>query len=470
MDVLDRADVEAARRLCGDQDVRVARHLAGDDDLLLVAARKRAAGSLRAPATNVEVLDQLCRALEQSLRIEPARLRGRRVAVVVQRDVLRDRELEHEAAALPVFRDVPHAGVQHFPRGRIVRRVLPGDHDPSTGQPPQARERVDQLGLAVPVHAGDRENLAGADVERDAAHLLEAAIVEDLEIVDLEERVARRRGRLVHAEQHLTPDHHPREALLGRALRGHGVDRLAAPEHRDPVGDLEHLVELVRDEDDRLPLRLQLGDDREELPRLLRCEDRGRLVQHEDLRPAVERLQDLDALLLRDRDVLDQRVGIDCEAVAVGKLADALPRLADVEHHARVGRLLGEDDVLRHRHHRDQHEVLVDHADPASRSRPWRRRTRSSCPSGGSRRRPGGTARTGCSSASTCRRRSRRAGHAPRPRGGRSSTLSLASTPGNCLVIPMSARTVSFGHERRFCHARGRASRPALRSAIRSGP
>ena len=38
---LDRADVEAARRLRGDQDPRVARDLARDDELLLVAAGER---------------------------------------------------------------------------------------------------------------------------------------------------------------------------------------------------------------------------------------------------------------------------------------------------------------------------------------------------------------------------------------------------------------------------------------------
>ena len=49
----------------------------------------------------------------------------------------------------------------------------------------------------------------------------------------------------------------------------------------------------------------------------------------------------------------------------VGELAHAPPRLADVEQHLAVRRLLGEDDVLGHRHHRDQHEVLVHHPDPA---------------------------------------------------------------------------------------------------------
>src|SRR5688500_11798678 len=38
VDELDRADVEAARRLCGDQDLRIAVDLPGEHHLLLVAA------------------------------------------------------------------------------------------------------------------------------------------------------------------------------------------------------------------------------------------------------------------------------------------------------------------------------------------------------------------------------------------------------------------------------------------------
>ena len=122
---------------------------------------------------------------------------------------------------------------------------------------------------------------------------------------------------------------------------------------------------LWRDEDDRLPLRLQLGDDREQLLRLLRGQDGRRLVEHEDLRPAVEGLQDLDALLRSDGDVLDATAGVDREAVAVGEVADTFPRLPEVEHHPRVRGLFGENDVLGHGHHRDEHEVLVHHPDPA---------------------------------------------------------------------------------------------------------
>ena len=115
-------------------------------------------------------------------------------------------------------------------------------------------------------------------------------------------------GVLVDAQQHLAPDHHPRETLLGRALGRDRVDDDAAPQRRDPVGDLEHLVQLVRDEDDRLALRSSATEDLEELLRLLRRQHGGRLVEDQDLRAAVERLQDLDALLLADRDAVDARV------------------------------------------------------------------------------------------------------------------------------------------------------------------
>ncbi len=135
-----------------------------------------------------------------------------------------------------------------------------------------------------------------------------------MDVIELEHDVARCRGRLVDAQKHLAADHHPCEPLLGRPGARHGVDHLAAPQHGDPVGDLEHLVQLVADEDDRHALALKTLEDPEELARLLRGEHRRRLVEDQDVRPAVERLHDLDALLLADRDVLDLRVGVDPEA------------------------------------------------------------------------------------------------------------------------------------------------------------
>ena len=43
------------------------------------------------------------------------------------------------------------------------------------------------------------------------------------------------------------------------------ADDLAAPQHGDPVGDRQHLAELVGDEDDRPPVALSVCDDLEQL-------------------------------------------------------------------------------------------------------------------------------------------------------------------------------------------------------------
>ena len=154
------------------------------------------------------------------------------------------------------------------------------------------------------------------------------------EVLDLEHRVARLRGRLLDAQQHVAADHQAREALLGRALGRHRVDLLAAPQHGDPVGDLEDLAELVADEDDRHAVRLQRAQHLEQLAGLLGGQHRGRLVEHEDAGVAVERLQDLDALLRAHGDVLDHRVGVDREPVALGQLAHPAGALAHVEQSA----------------------------------------------------------------------------------------------------------------------------------------
>ena len=96
--------------------------------------------------------------------------------------------------------------------------------------------------LAVPVDAGDADDLARLHLEGDPAHSLEAALVVHVQVLDVEQRLARLGGLLVDAQEHLAADHEAGEPFLGRALAGDGLDRLPAPQHGDPVGDLEHLV------------------------------------------------------------------------------------------------------------------------------------------------------------------------------------------------------------------------------------
>ncbi len=99
----------------------------------------------------------------------------------MQRDVLRNRELQHEATALPVLGDVAEARVV-VAEGVDVRDVRAVEPHAARRDRPQAAERVDQLGLAVAVDAGDADDLAGPHLERDVAHLLDPTVVERLQV------------------------------------------------------------------------------------------------------------------------------------------------------------------------------------------------------------------------------------------------------------------------------------------------
>ena len=209
--------------------------------------------------------------------------------------------------------------------------------------------------------------------QRDAAHGLEAAIVVRVQVLQLEHRLAGPGRRLLDAQQHLAADHHLAPARAGSPRRRRPC-LTTRPRRRTVTRSaiVEHLVELVRDEDDRRAARGQLAQDGEELERLLRREHGGRLVEDQDARVAVERLEDLDALLHADADVLDP-ARRDRRRGGGGPRARVRAPSADARSSRPWrARLRAEDHVLGDGHHRDQHEVLVHHAD-AERDRVGRR-------------------------------------------------------------------------------------------------
>ena len=126
--------------------------------------------------------------------------------------------------------------------------------------------------------------------------------------------------------------------------------------------------QLVGDEHDRLALRDQAAHDAEELLDLPRREHGRRLVEDQDVGFAEQRLQQLDSLLLADRQVLDLGVGVDVEAVALAELQDPPAGGLEIEHRS-AAQFVAEHDVLGDREYRDQLEVLVHHSDAARRSR-----------------------------------------------------------------------------------------------------
>ena len=138
------------------------------------------AGVCGPAAAHVELLDQAARTLDQSaagrasraVRPAASRSRGGRGS---RRS--RTRARARGAAGPPGCGRRPRRASS---RARCVPVLAAGDRIVPGGGLAQPGDRVDQLGLAVAVDAGDADDLARADVERDAAHLLDPAVVDDV--------------------------------------------------------------------------------------------------------------------------------------------------------------------------------------------------------------------------------------------------------------------------------------------------
>ena len=218
--------------------------------------------------------------------------------------------------------------------------------------------------LAVALDSRDPHHLARADRERDVAHRFEAAVVPGPQPADLEQRSAGRAVCALVERGDRVSDHELGDAP--QAHRGHfaGAHHVSLTHHRDAPGEHLHLRQLVGDEHDGGSVRGQLAQHLEELVHLVGRQHRGRLVEDEHARAAVERLQDLDSLLGADRESVEPRARLHGEAVDPGQGRHLALRRRAAEAPERPGRLVSEGDVLRHRERPDQHEMLVHHAQP----------------------------------------------------------------------------------------------------------
>ena len=93
-----------------------------------------------------------------------------------------------------------------------------------------------------------------------------------------------------------------------------GAHVAAIAQHGDAVGHGHHLVELVGDEHHRSAVGRHRPQGREQHLRFLRGEHSGRLVEDQHAGVACQRLEDLDPLLLADRELPHLRRRIDVQA------------------------------------------------------------------------------------------------------------------------------------------------------------
>ena len=153
--------------------LRVALDLAREHDLLLVAAGERRGARLsgRRRGRRTAVSSRV-RALDHPARAQPAEARDRRLPVVVK-----NARFSASVNSSTRPRRWRSSGMWPMPVVEALARDGPlvTSSPPSDARGPRRRlrrpvERVDQLRLSVAVDAGDADDLAGAHLERHAAH------------------------------------------------------------------------------------------------------------------------------------------------------------------------------------------------------------------------------------------------------------------------------------------------------------
>ena len=245
--------------------------------------------------------------------------------------------------------------------GRPSRRISPA----LAARVGAAEDGLGQLGQARAGEAGDAQDLALVQRERDVA-----GAMADAQPAHFQQRLGRPRrigppGRSLQA----AADHRRHHVRQGGGPRLRGQHHGTVAQHRDLVADLEHLVQVVRDEHHAGALGRQIADQAQDQPDLAVGQRRGRLVEQQHAGPPADRLDDLDHLALVVGQVLDLAVGRDGDAVARQQLGGLRAHRAHAHDPERADRrLVGEEHVLRHGLGRDQVDVLVD-GDDAARQR-----------------------------------------------------------------------------------------------------
>lgn len=169
VDELDRADVDAARRLCRDQQLDRPAELARHDHLLLVAAGEVGRVHRDVGRAHVVTLHQVLGMAADSLLVDGQAVGKGRLEIGVQHQVMRHAVGVDHAVGVPVFRHMAALAVLRHATRVGIGHVQAVDGDAAAIERAQAGQHFDQLALPVALDAGYADDLAGARLQRNVA-------------------------------------------------------------------------------------------------------------------------------------------------------------------------------------------------------------------------------------------------------------------------------------------------------------
>src|SRR5579862_3953662 len=146
-----RGEVEAAADIVRDDHLRLRRDRARHLEALPIPARQRAGNSLGAGRANPKTLDQLTRELDRTRSVQPSVRRHPVPERTCENQVFPQPHVEDETVEVAILRYYRYrAGGNYLPVARLAH----------------IREQFDQLGLSIPVNAGDAHDLPGGNAKR----------------------------------------------------------------------------------------------------------------------------------------------------------------------------------------------------------------------------------------------------------------------------------------------------------------
>ena len=132
----------------------------------------------------------------------------------------------------------------------------------------QAGQRFDQLGLAIALHAGNAEDLAGVHLETNITDDLDTALVHDVQVFHFITTSPGLAGALSTVRITSRPTIMAASLCSSDLGGGGGAHHLTPAHDGDAVSHCQHFFELVGDKDDGNPALGELAHDAEQALRL----------------------------------------------------------------------------------------------------------------------------------------------------------------------------------------------------------
>ena len=312
---------------------------------------------------DIKILHHLGGVLAGSAAVDPeTKFDERLLGLMPEHIVFPYRRREQEASSMAILRYVPDPQFT-YPPHRPFGDVLAGKVNGSRGYRRDTEDGLNQLSLSVAFYSGHAENLPLMEGETDAPQPGILLLVHGVQVTHFQDHFVGHGGFSGRGRRKLRANHEFCQIMSSDVLGLDRGDRFPPPQHGYGVRDLEHLVQLVVDEDYGFALGLEVTHVAEELLDLLWHQHRGGLIEDQDLGAAKQRLDDFHSLTLTNLERFGQVVGIDGQPVGLPHLLEMVTSLLKVDQTA-VGRLGPQDHVFQHSQIVGQHKVLVYHPNP----------------------------------------------------------------------------------------------------------